>query len=1004
MGLVSYLSSRFGLGSVKVWYSILSFSKLSRIVVLYSVSAHHIWRFGESGPGPAPVLEVTVLMRFRHAQIREFELRQSRGFLSFLVTGTFVAMSLVALPASTATAVLAGSASDTSTAAALAKAQGSRVAVDSLETDSSLTYANPDGTFTLEETAQPTRVQRGSTWVPLDTRLVAQPDGSVATAATPATLTLSGGGSSDLVTFSAGSHSLRYGWAGSLPKPTLSGSTATYADVRPNADLQVTATPLGFETFLVLKTRPTQPLGSLQFPISTAGVTARQGPDAALSFDDAAGNQVASADQPQAWDSQVDPHSGEGHRVSIGSSLVAAGAGQDLTLNPLDAFLADPSTVYPVTIDPAATLSRSAFAYIDSAYPTQTYYNNAVAVGEHVGTFNGGGSKNRAMFAFPASSMIGKTILAAHLNTTLNYSWSCTATQVDAHYSNPWGAGVTWNNQPGLSGGYAAVSTAAGYSGSCPAKAVGFDVTALAAAMTNAKWSTYYFSLLAHNESDDYGWKKFANNPNVVVTYNSPPNVPTLPSFTAPVAGCVGFPGPALSNKGPISLRASFTDPDPGNVAGNFYVVNAYNGADVRWHAYLPLAAQGYQSVTVPAGALPDGNYAWNAETSDFVVVSGRSPWCYFVLDSTAPNPPTVGGASDTFDLTNTTRKGDYATPGTVTLGGGGSTDVVKYVYSSVSLASLVNPPACGQSVAGVTSLCPPSMGGTVSASITPTASTNSVWAESIDQAGNISTSVVKTYTVNALKASQARHGWITKTADATAGLTSVADIAGASPALPLSFTSGASWATPNDNGPYFGWPYNGALHLSPPTGGPAGAATAAVAPVPLDDSHSLTVAIWVRPDGTAMASQAALSLDGPAVSGLTVGISAAGQAQACMPVSQVVGATIDCASTTSAIPVGDWTLLVAMWDAIGDPAGHKITLIAHTFNGYVDNAPGGVSIGHTSTGAAAGGLAVGRQISAGGPTNFFSGDVADPMIWDNLLQSSEVDGLFFSLPPVVTG
>ena len=943
-------------------------------------------------------------MPFRPALLRSFTPGRRSG-LSLLVCGALVGLPMTVLaPMVVHAATTELSASDESAAAALARAQGTRVRVDSLDTDSSSTYANPEGTFTLEETAQPTRVRRGKAWVPLDTSLVAQPDGSLATAATPANLTVSGGGSSDLVTFSTGSHSLRYGWAGVLPKPTIAGSTATYANVRPNADLLVTASALGFEVFLVLKARPSGPLGALRFPISTTGVSARQGAGATLSFADAAGNEVASAGQPQAWDSQIDPHSGEGHRVSIGSSLVAAGSGQELRLDALDAFLADPATVYPVTIDPAATLSRSAFAYIDSAYPTQTYYNNAVAVGEHVGTFNGGGSKNRAMFAFPAGSLIGKAILSAHLNTTLNWSWSCTATQVDAHYSNPWGAGVTWNNQPALSGVYSAVSTAAGASGSCPAKAVGFDVTSLVTTLVSQSWSTYYFSLLAHNESDNYGWKKFANNPNVVVTYNSPPNVPTNPSFTAPAAGCVGFAGPALSNKGPISLQASFTDPDPGNVAGNFYVVNAYNGADLRWHAYLPLAAQGYQGVTVPAGALPDGNYAWNAETSDFIVVSGRSPWCYFVVDSTSPNPPTVGGASDTFDLSNTTRKGDYATAGTVTLGGGGSTDVVKYVYSTVSLASLVNPPACGQSAAGVTSLCPPAMGGTVSASITPTASTNSVWAESIDQAGNVSASVVKSYTVNALKASQARHGWITKTADATAALTSVADIAGASPALPLTFTSGASWATPNDNGPYFGWPYNAALHLAAPTGGPAGAATAAVAPVPLDDSHSATVAIWVRPDGTAMTGQAALSVDGPAVSGLTVGISASGQAQACMPVSQVAGATIDCASTTSAIPVGDWTLLVAMWDAIGDPGGHKITIIAHTFTGYLDNATGGVSIGHTSTGAAAGGLAVGRQISAGGQTNFFTGDVADPMIWDNLLQSSEVDGLFFSLPPVVTG
>jgi hypothetical protein len=244
---------------------------------------------------------------------------------------------------------------------------------------------------------------------------------------------------------------------------------------------------------------------------------------------------VASGGAPQAWDSTVAPGSGEARRVSITTSLATTAQGQELQLTAPDGFLADPATVFPVTIDPPATLTRSAFAYLDSAFPSQTYYNDGWdSLGEHVGTFNGGGSVNRAMFTFPASGMLGKHIISAHLNTTENYSWSCTASQVDVRHSNPWGAGVTWNNQPALGQVWATASVAHGASGSCPAAAVGFDVTSMVTALVSGGWSTYYVSLLAHNETDNNRWKKFANNPTITITYNSYPGTPAGRS----VSGC----------------------------------------------------------------------------------------------------------------------------------------------------------------------------------------------------------------------------------------------------------------------------------------------------------------------------------------------------------------------------------------------------------------------------------------------------------------------------------
>ena len=53
----------------------------------------------------------------------------------------------------------------------------------------------------------------------------------------------------------AAGHGIALGWEGALPEPVLTGSSATYPDVRPGTDLVVKATRAGFEEFVVAKDR-----------------------------------------------------------------------------------------------------------------------------------------------------------------------------------------------------------------------------------------------------------------------------------------------------------------------------------------------------------------------------------------------------------------------------------------------------------------------------------------------------------------------------------------------------------------------------------------------------------------------------------------------------------------------------------------------------------------------------------------------------------------------------
>src|SRR3954469_24158071 len=64
-------------------------------------------------------------------------------------------------------------------AVALAARAGQRVEVTSARTETGQVFANPNGTFTSEESAVPVRVRRGTGWVPVDPTLTRGRDGQI---------------------------------------------------------------------------------------------------------------------------------------------------------------------------------------------------------------------------------------------------------------------------------------------------------------------------------------------------------------------------------------------------------------------------------------------------------------------------------------------------------------------------------------------------------------------------------------------------------------------------------------------------------------------------------------------------------------------------------------------------------------------------------------------------------------------------------------------------------
>ncbi|CAM5555309.1 hypothetical protein SGLAM104S_09355 [Streptomyces glaucescens] len=161
------------------------------------------------------------------------------------------------------------------------------------------------------------------------------------------------------MTLGEGDERITLQWKGGLPKPTLKGARAEYADAVPGADVVVEATRTGFEQYVEIKERPTTADYTYTLPLKAEGLKAKQLEDGSVLFTDRKNRKRAVMPAPVMWDSTVDERSGEHlNRARVDMRVVQTKDGVDLVVSPDREFLADPDTRYPVTVD-LSTLTRS---------------------------------------------------------------------------------------------------------------------------------------------------------------------------------------------------------------------------------------------------------------------------------------------------------------------------------------------------------------------------------------------------------------------------------------------------------------------------------------------------------------------------------------------------------------------------------------------------------------------------------------------------------------------
>ncbi len=596
-----------------------------------------------------------------------------------------------------------------------AKATGRPFELTSARTESSDTWALPDGTWSLKRYGTPVRMLRDGAWVPTDATLAFKADGSVAPRAATVAVTFSGGGTGPLLSGVKDGRTLTLTWPSALPKPTLADNVATYSEVLPGVDLQLKAEVEGFSQLLVVKSAEAAKnpqLASLKYKLDTVGLNVSTDEQTgSITAVNPAGQTVFTSPTPLMWDSTTTSSATVPQGAKFAKSALSAtdtapdapatvfdpapGAkdaqmpttvsGDSLEIKPDQALLTDAGTKYPVFIDPTwAWGQRQNWTRVYKKYPNTSFWNtkDVVRVGYEAET-NG---LSRSFFQMDTSNIKGAQVKSSTFRVKNTWSWSCQARPVELWSVGAISSKTTWNNQPARGTRLNTVNESKGWSKDCAAGNLEFDATAKVREAASKSWSSLNLGLYAGDEGDTFGWKKFdAKTATLETVYNNPPKTPSALG-TNPKTSCSA--GGLIGNTR-ISLYATIDDPDAGNLTAQFQVFKA--GATTPTITQSIPAAKGKVATwSVPDVNLPTGDYTWKVQAKDpDGATSSWSNACKFSVDRTRPSKPPViastqfpsgeNGWPTNSDGSSAT--GKARTPGTFSFDANGVTDVSRFTW-----------------------------------------------------------------------------------------------------------------------------------------------------------------------------------------------------------------------------------------------------------------------------------------------------------------------------------
>ncbi|MFF8597151.1 LamG-like jellyroll fold domain-containing protein [Streptomyces sp. NPDC015220] len=587
----------------------------------------------------------------------------------------------------------------TESASAQAMATGKPVTIDQLTDTGTLVVANPDGTFTRTDTSTPQRVQQQGKWVPIDTTLVQQTDGTWAPKAAVTPITFTGGGTDPMVTMRSGPDKLSFSWPDALPRPVISGDTATYPEVLAGVDLQLTADASGYSSILVVKTpkaaaNPRLQQLALNTSSSNLKLAATKG-GGTRATDKRTGNTVFHSDTALMWDSPL-PKTGAAslartttassaraehkaavkvgkHRAQVQVSLRNGRQLLGLDQNLLTAK----TTTYPVYVDPewSGRPSQLDWARIsDNGWNVYNSTSTSGATNAREGWDNsspGNGERARTYYRMNTSGIKGAVVSHASLYVKQLSAASCSDTPAAVYGTNrPAGwnsSSLYWGHEPGGRTGSLGTNPKSHEAGTCPVTSgsnswvsppsLEFDVTSRAQSAAAGGWSSMTLMVQSPDMNDATQWKQLAygGGATMSVTYSFRPKLKNGTGSPAIKPSIVSM-GNTMTTTSTPTLSARAVDPDLAGGSERVRVdYNVFNSSgtlvgqgfgpnlDSKKHARYNTNGSDW---TTPK--LPNGKYTWKATAQNeagYWVGSGSGIWTKtqtFTVDTSAPPAPIV--------------------------------------------------------------------------------------------------------------------------------------------------------------------------------------------------------------------------------------------------------------------------------------------------------------------------------------------------------------------------
>ncbi|GAA2785207.1 LamG domain-containing protein [Crossiella cryophila] len=851
-------------------------------------------------------------------------------------------------------AVLAGSAVLALPAVAAPAGPAQRVEIESERTETAQVFREPDGSRTLEQHPRPVRVRAGAGWRAPDTTLRTESDGRVSPVAAALPITFSGGGRGPFARIGQAGSALELSWPDPLPRPTLAGASATYAEVLPGVDLRVTAEVSGFTHLLVVRTAEAarQPrLAKLTFGTRADGLTMATGERGGLTATVPDGKVVFRAPQAQMWDS---PSTGPRAPGATGAAArrvempVELGRGT-LSVTPDRAMLADPATRFPVYIDPGWDGEPGGWGLIYGA--PDSYRNQAYWRGDGDGIAKVGYSNwerptvlARSFFQYDVQSLKNRRISIGRSSFDVfqSYAPSCQARWTELWQTKTYEPWTTWESQPDGVRKLGEHNVARGYNAACPGDWLGFDVHAAA---VDAVGGNGFVTLMlrARDEGDPMAWRKYHANPKLVINYNTYPDQPG--ELNAAGKPCAVQPQePHLRITTP-QLNATVGDPDGGMVAAEFewWIRGERPVGSVRTatqHSGSPFSA------TIPAGTFGDGSrIGWRVRAFDGELFGDWSSWCDVTIDLTSPRTaPEVSSA----DYPAEQNGGGIGKTGWFTLSAPGEADIAEFRYRLTTTELRTVPAVNGKATVPLTP---------------PRDQRNIAEVYAVDKAGNISPKRSYGFFVRSTRFPPVRHWRL----DGKLPSTTVPD-ALASGATG-SFSQGpVSWTAGRDGDALLFDGRDGQLGLGPKS--------------TVHTGDSFSVSAWVRLDRLDGPWQTAVSQDGTHASGFYLQYRSDERRWAfTMPEADQHNFGKDRVSADVPVRQGVWTHLVGVYDSAAE----------QSLRIYVDGRFAGAAE-HKARWHAGGEVRIGRGKYNGAAVDFLAGAVDDVRIYDRVLGDGRIN------------